>query len=110
MNGSANSDDQAGARSPTRNTLAKWRRRLVGRPSQAVAGRVEFATAWEGRPTPLGGREFADPIQRDLKQNRPQRLSRCGLLALDTRSGFYFCSPLAVGFGAISFRSSGSIC
>ena len=37
-----------------RNTLAEWRRRLVGRPSQAVAGRGDFATAREGRPTPFG--------------------------------------------------------
>ena len=36
------------------NTLAEWRQRVVGRPSQAVAGRGDFATAWEGRPTPFG--------------------------------------------------------
>ena len=36
------------------NTLAEWLRRLVGRPSLAVVGRGDFATAWEGRPTPLG--------------------------------------------------------
>ena len=36
------------------NTLAEWRRRLVGRPSLAVVWRGDFTTAWEGRPTSLG--------------------------------------------------------
>ena len=31
------------------NTLAEWRRRLVGRPSLAVVWRGDFTTAWEGR-------------------------------------------------------------
>ena len=31
---------------------------LVGRPSLAVAGRGEFATAWEGRPTLLLAHQF----------------------------------------------------
>ena len=38
------------------NTLAEWRRRLVGRPSQAVVARGDYTTAWEGRPTPFGER------------------------------------------------------
>ena len=35
------------------NTLAEWRRYVVERPSQAVVGRGDFTTAWEGRPTPI---------------------------------------------------------